>query len=131
MPAGIEKGVKTMIKLVMCIRRKPSMSRAAFQDYWLNQHGPFFKANAEAMRARKYVQSHTLETPFNEGLRSSRGLQPDYDGVAEVWFDSEQDLATAMATEEGARLTAALREDENNFIDHANSSAFLVREHEF
>ena len=27
-------------KMLICIRRKPGMSRAAFQDYWLNHHGP-------------------------------------------------------------------------------------------
>ncbi|MBT8447491.1 MAG: EthD domain-containing protein [Gammaproteobacteria bacterium] len=119
-----------MIKLVMCIGRHPDMTRAQFQDYWLNQHGPFFRKNVGAMRARKYLQSHTLDTPFNEGLRASRGLQPEYDGVAEVWFDSEEDLQQALSTPEGEQLTAALRADEENFIDHANSAAFLVTEHE-
>ena len=52
----------------------------------------FFMENADAMRARKYVQSHTLDTALNEGLRSSRGMMAEYDGVAEVWFESEQDF---------------------------------------
>lgn len=119
-----------MIKLVMCLRRRPDITRAQFQDYWLNRHGPFFQKNASAMRAKRYVQSHTIETPLNEGMRSSRGMLAEYDGVAEVWFDSEQDLMDAMSSAEGQALGAALLEDENNFIDHSNSSAFLVREHE-
>jgi hypothetical protein len=40
---------------VMCITRHPDMSREDFQDYWLNKHGPYFQANSEAMRAKKYV----------------------------------------------------------------------------
>ena len=119
-----------MIKMVMCLRRHPDMTREQFQDYWLNRHGPFFQKNAEGMRARKYVQSHTLDSPLNEGLRGSRGMLPEYDGVAEVWFDSEDDLVEAMSSPEGQRLSAALLEDEGNFIDHSKSSAFLVREHE-
>ena len=71
-----------MIKFVMCIVRHPDMTREEFQDCWMNKHGPFFMENAGAMRARKYVQSHTLNTPLNEGLRSSRGMLPEYDGVA-------------------------------------------------
>ena len=119
-----------MIKFVMCITRHPKLSREEFQDYWKNKHGPFFMKNADTMRAKKYVQSHTIDTPLNEGLRESRGMLPAYDGVAEVWFESEQDLMEAMSSPEGQELSAALLEDERNFIDHSKSSAFIVREHE-
>ena len=119
-----------MIKMVMCLCRKAELTREQFQDYWLNKHGPFFQENAGAMRAKKYVQSHTVETPLNEGMRSSRGMLPEYDGVAEVWFESEEELMAAMTSPEGQKLSAALLEDESNFIDHSRSSAFLVREHE-
>ena len=117
-----------MIKLVMCLSRREGMTREEFQDYWLNNHGPFFVENADAMRAKKYVQSHTVDTPLNEGMRSSRGMLPEYDGVAEVWFKSEEDLVEAMSSTEGQNLSAALLEDEGNFIDHSKSSAFIVRE---
>lgn len=119
-----------MIKFVMCICRHPDMTREQFQDYWMNKHGPFFMKNAADMRAKKYVQSHTVDTPLNEGLRSSRGMLSEYDGLAEVWFESEQDLMEAMSSPEGQKLSAALLEDEGNFIDHAKSSAFIVKEHE-
>lgn len=120
-----------MIKFVMCITRHPDMSREVFKDYWMNKHGPFFMENADAMGAKKYVQSHTLDTPLNEGLRTSRGMLPEYDGVAEVWFESEQALMEGMSSPEGQKLGAALLEDEGNFIDHSKSSAFIVEEHEF
>ena len=120
-----------MIKLIMCLSRKPDISREEFQDYWLNKHGVFFMENASAMRAKKYVQSHTLETPLNDGMRSARGMLPEYDGVAEVWFESEEDLMEAMSSSEGQELGAALLEDEGNFIDHSKSCAFIVREHAF
>ena len=97
----------------------------------MNKHGPFFMENAGAMGAKKYVQSHTVDTSLNEGLRSSRGMLPEYDGIAEVWFESEEELVEAMSSPEGQKLSAALLEDEGNFIDHAKSSAFIVSEHEF
>ncbi|MDR4464540.1 MAG: EthD domain-containing protein [Nitrospira sp.] len=120
-----------MIKLVMCLCKHPALTRAQFHDYWVNNHGPFFMKNAATMRAKRYVQSHTVETPLNAGMRSSRGMLPEYDGVAEVWFDSEEELMAAMNSPEGQRLSAALLEDEQRFIDHAKSTAFVVREHEF
>ena len=119
-----------MIKFVMCITRHPDISREEFKDYWMNKHGPFFMENAGAMRAKKYVQSHTIDTSLNEGLRSSRGMLPEYDGVAEVWFESEEELMQGMSSSESQKLGAALLEDEGNFIDHSKSSAFIVMEHE-
>ncbi len=119
-----------MIKFVMCITRHPDMTREAFRDYWMNSHGPFFMENADAMGAKRYVQSHILDTPLNEALRSSRGMQPEYDGVAEVWFESEQALMEGMSSPEGQKLGAALHEDEKNFIDHSRSAAFIVEEYE-
>lgn len=119
-----------MIKFVMCLTRHPDMSREQFQDYWRNNHGPFFMKNAATMRAKRYVQSLTIDSPLNEGLRTSRGMQPEYDGVAEVWFESEDDLVAAMSSPEGQALSAALLEDESRFVDHSKSSAFIVREEE-
>jgi len=107
------------------------MTREEFKDYWMHKHGPFFMSKAEAMGAKKYVQSHTIDTPLNEGLRTSRGMLPEYDGVAEVWFESEESLIEGMSSPEGQELGAALLKDEKNFIDHSKSSAFIVKEHGF
>ncbi|MHC4876199.1 MAG: EthD domain-containing protein [Planctomycetota bacterium] len=82
------------------------------------------------MRAKRYLQAHTLDSPLNDGLRKSRGMLPEYDGVAEVWFESEEDLMAAMSSPEGEELSAASLKDESNFIDHSKSSAFIVREEE-
>jgi uncharacterized protein (TIGR02118 family) len=107
------------------------MTREEFRDYWMNKHAPFFMSNADVMGAKRYVQSHTLDTPLNEGLRTSRGMLPEYDGVAEVWFESEEALMAGMSSPEGQKLGAALLEDEGNFIDHSKSTAFIVEEHGF
>lgn len=119
-----------MIKFIMCLTRRSDLTREQFQEYWKEQHGPFFMKHADDMGAKKYVQSLTLTTPMNDALRESRGMLPEFDGVAEVWFESEEAMVAAMSTPEGQKLGAALHEDEGNFIDHTKSSAFLVREHE-
>lgn len=97
----------------------------------MNKHGPFFMRNTALMGAKKYVQSHTLDSPLNEALKQSRDMLPEYDGVAEVWFDSAEALMEGMSSPEGQKLGAALLEDEKNFVDHSKSSAFIVEEHEF
>ncbi|MEP4432295.1 MAG: EthD domain-containing protein [Paracoccaceae bacterium] len=120
-----------MIKLIMCLHRRSDISRAEFQDYWLNKHGPFFHENAALMRSKRYVQSHTIDSPLNDAMKNSRNMQPEFDGLAEVWFASEDDLMEAMGSEEMQELSAALLQDESNFVDHKRSSAFIVREQEF
>lgn len=120
-----------MIKLMMCLKRNPKLSREEFQDYWQHNHAPLFMKNAHVMRTKKYVQSHTITSPLNDGMKASRGMMDEYDGVAEVWFESEADLMEAMGTTEMAALGPILAEDEQKFIDHAASCAFIVNEVEF
>jgi len=120
-----------MIKLIMCLTRRQDITREEFKEYWENKHGPFFMSNADVMGAKKYVQSQTINSQLNEGMRASRNMLPEYDGVAEVWFESEEALMEGMSSPEGQKLGALLLEDEKNFIDHTKSSAFIVEEREF
>ena len=119
-----------MIKFVMCCCRHPEMSRKQFQDYWLNNHGALFKKFADTYKVKRYVQCHTIDTPLNDGIRESRGMAQEYDGVAELWFDSEEELIEAMSSPEGQKLSAILLEDEAKFLDHTRSTAFITREYE-
>ena len=119
-----------MIKFVMCLRRNPALSRAEFQEYWRDQHAPLFQSFAGTHKAKRYVQDHTIESPMNQMLRESRGMLEEFDGVAEVWFESEQAFIDAMSSPAGQELGAVLHEDESKFIDHSRSTAFLAVEHE-
>ncbi|MEM9378462.1 MAG: EthD domain-containing protein [Planctomycetota bacterium] len=119
-----------MIKFVMCLHRRADLSRAEFQDYWKNSHAPLFQSFVDTHGALRYVQDHTLDSPVNDTLRTSRGMIEAFDGVAEVWFESEQAFVDAMSSPEGEKLGAVLSEDESKFIDHARSTAFLAVEHE-
>ena len=119
-----------MIKFIMCCTRHPDISREEFQDYWLNSHGPLFQKFADTYRAKKYIQCHTIDSPLNENIRESRSMLPAYDGVAEVWFESEQDLIEAMSSPEGQEVSEILLKDESKFLDHENSAAFIATEHE-
>jgi len=51
-----------------------------------------------------------------------------FDGIAEVWWDSHDDLLAALDTEEGQLSSAALAEDEARFIDMENSTIFFTEE---
>jgi len=117
-----------MTKLVFCLRRLPHLSREQFQRYWYDQHGPLVRSFATALRIRRYVQTHTLDHPLNAGLRASRGGPEEFDGVAELWWESPEDLAAAAATPEGLAAGAALLADEKTFIDLERSPLFVATE---
>lgn len=119
-----------MVKLIFCVRRLDGMEPEAFHRYWLEEHGPLVRTHAEALGIRRYVQTHARVTPGSDLLRASRGAPEPYDGVAELWFDSEEALAESGGSPEGMAAAVALLEDEQRFIEHARSPLFLADEHE-
>ncbi len=119
-----------MIRLVFLLRRKPAMSLVEFQRYWREEHGPLVASFQQKIGALRYVQVHTLDDPMNAGMAKARGgMEPPYDGVAELWWDSEEALGAALATEAGRNAGAALLEDEKRFIDLPNSPLWLAHEY--
>ena len=119
-----------MIKLTFCVHRLATLSRVEFQRYWLEQHGPLVRELASVLGIRRYVQVHTLTTSLNQALRRGRGSPEEYDGIAELWFDSLEDLAAAGATTEGREAGRRLLDDERRFIDLARSPIWVASEHQ-
>ena len=118
-----------MIKFVYTVRRRPDISPADFRKYWLEKHGPLVRKHADALRAKRYIQSHTLDTPMNQITQQARGTQPAYDGLTELWWDSLEDLLAAAQTPAGQQANLALAQDEARFCDLPNCSVFFTEEH--
>jgi uncharacterized protein (TIGR02118 family) len=119
-----------VIKLVFCLRRRADLTREEFQRYWRETHAPLVRERQATLGIRRYVQVHTLPAGTSAALAASRAVEvEDYDGVAELWWDSLQALGAAAATPGGQRAGAELLEDERRFIDLARSPIFLAEEH--
>lgn len=118
-----------MVKLTFCLRRLPALSADAFHRYWLEQHGPLVRSHAATLRIRRYVQTHAIEHPVNAGLRAARDLGDPYDGIAELWWDSVDDLLAASESPEGREAGLALLEDERRFIDLPRCAMWMNQEH--
>jgi uncharacterized protein (TIGR02118 family) len=103
-----------MIKLVYCFAKKPDLTDEAFFQYWKNIHGPI---GARIPGLRKLVQSHRITVPGD-------GRLPDYDGMAELWFDDIESLLAARTTAEWQAASA----DEVNFIDPTRVAYFISEE---
>jgi len=104
-----------MVKLVYCISKKAGLTDEEFFRYWKNIHGPM---GARIPGVRRLVQSHRVTIPGDEH-------RPDYDGMAELWFDDFAALLEARQSPEWRAST----EDEANFIDHGKVAYFASEEH--
>lgn len=124
-----------MIKLTFCLVRRPEFSRSEFQDYWRNHHAPKVLAAKAALNIKRYVQCHTVVSAAAQAAAVARGIPldenlGDFDGVAELWWDSEEALEASAGTEAGMKQGVLLLKDEATFIDLPRSRIFLTQENE-
>ena len=117
-----------MLKLTFCLRRLPALNLAQFQDYWLTRHGPLVRSLQPALGMVRYVQLHRLAGDLADGMRRVRGAPEPYDGVAELWWESEATYRAQRRNPEAREAGRVLLEDEAKFIDLANSPLWLNHE---
>lgn len=117
-----------MIKLTFCLVRLPHLTREAFQAYWYDTHAPLVASVAETLQIRRYVQLHSLPPEASAGIRASRDAPQEFDGVAELWFDSLEALAENGRRPEAQAAGAMLLEDEKRFIDLPKSPLWWGQE---
>jgi len=121
-------GRNAVLKLTFCLRRLPTLSLAEFQDYWLNKHGPLVRSLQPALGMVRYVQLHRLPGDLADGMRRVRGAPEPYDGVAELWWESEETYRAARRNSAAREAGRELLEDEAKFIDLPRSPLWLSRE---
>jgi uncharacterized protein (TIGR02118 family) len=109
-----------MVKLIVCAKRKLGTSHEEFARYWRENHGPLVKSVPEFIRhVRRYVQCHIVSNSAPLGASS------DYDGVAELWFDSVDELNEAFNE---PRYLEIIRADELKFADLFNCVSLVTEE---
>jgi uncharacterized protein (TIGR02118 family) len=103
-----------MLKLAYCITRRPDLTPEEFDRYWREVHGPI---GARIPGLRRLVQSRALPIPGDAHA-------PDFDGMAELWFE---DVASLLKARKSAEWQASSA-DEANFIDHKRVAYFVSEE---
>lgn len=103
-----------MFKLVLLFRKREDLSQEEFLRHWREIHVPLVE---KVPGIRRYVISPVRGAPLGE---------PDYDGMAELWFDDERIARAALATPE----TEATARDARNFIMKGSLRRFFAVEEE-
>lgn len=104
-----------LVKAIFLLRRRPDLSVAEFQKYWLEEHAPQIPHDAGILR---YVQCH--QAPESYGADT-----PAFDGVAELSFEDEAAFEAYWNSERVQTIFAA---DAPRFLDAASCVALLARE---
>ncbi len=100
-----------MIKTVTLLSRREDLSAEEFHRHWKNNHAPLVLAMPGV---RRYLQCRPVQIP---------GHEPSYDGIAEVWYDTFEDLQATIGSPECKALLA----DEKNFMGaKTEDSIFLI-----
>jgi uncharacterized protein (TIGR02118 family) len=89
------------------IQKKPQWSDEEFRRYWREHHGALA---AQLPGLRRYEQNHVIDS-VQRGISYERGPE-QLDGFSMLWFDSEEAMRVAIASDAGQALVA----DEEHFI---------------
>ena len=80
-----------MVKIVWLLKRAPHLSPQEFERWWIDHHVPIARS---APGLRRYV----VNLPSRpDQLAGKPATECEWDGVAEQWFDSEEDLNAAYS----------------------------------
>jgi hypothetical protein len=120
-----------MLKAIGLIPRRHDFTPKQFYERWLKGHAPLVAKHSRDLRMLRYVQSHKVPSPILDQWASGRewAVPPEFDGITEVWWESEADMAAALASPEGGRASAILKADEAEFCDMSRVSVIMTTEH--
>tara|TARA_B100000945_G_C20392945_1_gene603283 strand:+ start:1498 stop:1797 length:300 start_codon:yes stop_codon:yes gene_type:complete len=93
-----------MFKVMILLTRKEDLSRSEFKNWWLNEHSIL----ASQLPGLKKACFNLVE---NEDA--------PYDGVSELWFDSEDDFTSSYESEIGKSVVA-------DSLAHVNGRTRLI-----
>lgn len=119
-----------MIKIIYCMRRKPTLTRAEFLAYWRDVHGRMMLEHQDALRVARYAQTAPVDNHYSPRVERAGVLQEPYDGVAEIYWANEDDFRHSFEDPDAKRVQRLLVEDEARFIDHARSARWICQEDE-
>lgn len=121
----IKDGPRDGVKFMSFMGRKLGITHEQFLDHWSRIHGPLVQDVAPFWRhVRRYVQNFGIPA-LSKPLTKSGNVEA-FSGVAELWFDSVDDVIAAFSEPE---FIERVGPDGPKFLS-LPTTRFLVREHE-
>ena len=102
-----------LLKVSCLLTRREDLTHEEFYRYWTEKHTPMLSApQPDGPKVYRYTQLHPIAKDVPTLTTAP------YDGVAEIWFASIDDVA-AMFTSDHYRMVVA--KDEENFLDRSKT----------
>ena len=101
-----------MFKLIILLAKKQGMADEEFAGYFLNVHAPLAR---KMLGLRKYVANIVQKLTNRE---------PEFHGVAELWFDDRESMKRAFSSAEGE----VTQKDTEKFA--SKTVSLFIEEHE-
>ncbi len=103
-----------MIKICYLMRRQPHLTLEEFQSYWSEKHPQAAPADAfDTLGVKRYIQILPIESSGRDLVIGPRsGLEDPYDGIAELWVESEEALERDWSTEKAQEYVGIFFQDE-------------------
>lgn len=108
-----------MIKIVRFVKKRKDLTMEEFRNYWLTKHSELEKMVVEKTTVRRITAS------FATGELKG-GKELPFDGLAEIYFDSVEDMNVFYASE--IHKTGVMRKDEVNFVEMTADPVRVVTE---
>ena len=108
-PAG---GAQATAKVIFVLQRRADITREQCLEYWSGQHHTRLVSLLPGLT--RWRQNHVVSAPG----------EPVCDGIGELWFESDEALASALSSPE----MAAAVEDAGNFLDMDRTGLLIVDE---
>jgi len=111
-----------VFKVVILIKRKPGMTRAAFIDYYENNHAPLGYSFMPGIRSytRRYLSS----------IDGSPDEDRPFDAVTELWFDDRGAFDDAMVGFADPEVAGQIARDEESLFDRTCIHLLAVTEYD-
>lgn len=87
-----------MVKCIALLKRKPGTTREEFEQRWLKKH-------LKLSTRMPGLLGYRVNIAINHQPEGD-GVEPIYDGTAELWWDSIEAMEAAFASDEGVTAGA-------------------------
>lgn len=106
-----------MIKLIALLKRKPGMTREEFKDRWVNDH-------VNLSKKMPGLKGYLVNIAVNH-QPDGDGVEPIYDGTAELWWDTMEEMEACFETD----IAKIAGDDADDFCElriHIYTEEFIV-----
>ncbi len=115
-----------MFKVIMLVKKKDRLTKDEFIALW-QAHSQKVITFKDILRIKHYAK--TLPLPADNSPATQRKTQAfTFDAMGELWYESKEAFIQARNSPAGQQALAALKEDEQKFVDLAHSVMWLGEE---